>query len=96
MFKELNLTKADDVDLDALDKFVDKAFEDKTSAQSYKAAAHKCNDEISSNFRNIQAKYEAAPFQLYKKNCNVIFMAMTACVEFETFRVRNSKSFLNL
>jgi hypothetical protein len=90
MYKELNLTNADDVDLDAVDKYSDAAFDDTTSAQSYKAAARKCNDEISSNFKNILAKYEAIPFQLSKNNCNVKFMAMTACVEFETFRVRET------
>jgi hypothetical protein len=70
-----------------ISKYIDAAFDDKISAENYKEAALKCYNEITSNFANIQSKYEASPFELKKDECNIKFMAMMTCVEFQTFLV---------
>ena len=77
--------------MEALDKYIDASFNDKLSVGSYKTAAKKCNEKISSKVQNILMKYEAAPFHLQKSECNVKFMAMMTCMEFETFQVRFSR-----
>lgn len=88
MFKKLELTTENDVDMEKVDKFFGEAFDNQISAQHYKAAAQKCYEEITANFKKIQEKYEAAPFGLKKNECNVKFMAMMTCVEFQTFLVK--------
>lgn len=96
VFKEFKLTNGnDDVDMDAVINYLDSAFTDKISAESYKVSAQECYEEISSNFVKIQSKYEAAPFELNRTDCNVKFMAMATCMEIKKFLVISLKTCFN-
>lgn len=86
-FKQIKLLKNNDVDMEAAEKYFDSIFKDETWKQNFKAAGKKCYQEISKNFTAIQAKFEAAPFNVKKESCNVKFMAMMTCITLEGFVV---------
>lgn len=82
--------------MEAIFKFYDNIFIDKVRSENFKSAADICYKEITKNFTTIQKKFEAEPFKLKKKDCNVKFMAMHSCISLETFIVSLCKIRFNI
>jgi hypothetical protein len=96
MFKDLGLVKNGDVDIEAAEKYLDTAFDDKIWIENHKTAAELCHKEVMANLPSIQTKYEAEPFNIKRTDCDVKFMAIHSCVSLETFIVSLSCQHLSL
>lgn len=75
IFKELKLVKDNSLDKDGLLKHIDDTIKDEKWKPVMKAAAEECNKEITAKKDDIAKEMEAAPFNIKKEQCNVIYVS---------------------
>lgn len=91
LFKELNLTKDNNIDKDAMLKYVDRVKEANWKPVM-KAAVEECYKEVIAKKDDIAKELAKAPFNIKPDQCNSLFMAMITCVHLEGFEVISLKS----
>lgn len=79
--------KDDDVDLNAVEKYIDENFDDEKWKKVLKTSCEECHDRLKPKMQEIRAKMEGAPFNIKKDQCDVKFMAFMTCVSLERFSV---------
>lgn len=75
IFKELKLVKDNGLDKDALVKHIDGTIKDDNWKPVMKTAAEQCYKEITAKNDDIVKEMEAAPFNIKKEQCNVIYVS---------------------
>ncbi|KAG5677977.1 hypothetical protein PVAND_007689 [Polypedilum vanderplanki] len=86
MLNESKLIKDNDFDKDGVIKYIDTAIEDDRWKQIFKTSFQDCYKEVSDKFADIQKRYEDAPLNIKKDQCNVKFMAVKTCTILESFK----------
>lgn len=74
IFKELKLVKDNCVDKDAMAKHIDDTVKEENWKPIMKASAEQCHKEITAKKDDIVKEMEAAPFNIKKEQCNVIYV----------------------
>jgi hypothetical protein len=93
MLDESKLIKDNDFDKDGVTKYIDAAFEDDKWRQIFKSSFQQCYKEVSDKLADIQKRYEDAPLNIKKDQCNVKFMAVKTCTILESFKVGRGRCF---
>lgn len=87
MYQDLKFFRDNEIDEDAINRHVDKHFDDKNWRKIFKSASKDCTEKLKSKELEIQMKYEKHPFNIKRQECNVISMAYATCINFESFMV---------
>lgn len=87
MLQETKLLKDKDVDKEGLLKYLETAIDDDKWKQIFKSSFETCLKEVNGKISEIQKKFEEAPHNIKKEQCNVKFMAVKTCSMLEAFKV---------
>lgn len=87
MLNETKLLKEKDVDKEGILKYLDTAIDDEKWRDIFKSSFEICLKEVSEKIVEIQKKFEEAPHNIKKEQCNVKFMAIKTCTMLEAFKV---------
>lgn len=87
MLNESKLLKEKDVDKDRLLEYLDSNVDDEKWRDIFKASFQICLKEVNEKIAEIQKKFEEAPHNIKKEQCNVKFMAIKTCTMLEAFKV---------
>lgn len=87
MFTELKMIKDNAMDKDAMLKQVDAGVKEASWKPVMKAATEQCFTDVTKDKDEIVKTLEAAPFNIKKDQCNVLYMSMMTCVHLEAFSV---------
>lgn len=87
MLNESKLLKEKDIDKDNVLKYLDTAVDDEKWRNIFKASFEVCFKEVNEKIAEIQKKFEEAPHNIKKEQCNVKFMAIKTCTMLEAFKV---------
>jgi hypothetical protein len=87
LLNESKLIKDNDFDRDGVTKYIDAAFDDDKWKQIFKSAFQSCFKEVTEKLADIQKRYEDAPLNIKRDQCNVKFMAVKTCTVLESFKV---------
>jgi Mor family transcriptional regulator len=93
MLQETKLLKDKDIDKDGLLKHLDTAIDDDKWREIFKSSFETCLKEVNEKISEIQKKFEEAPHNIKKEQCNVKFMAIKTCTVLEAFKVNHDESF---
>lgn len=89
MLQETKLLKDKDVDKDGLLKYLETAIDDDKWRGIFKSSFETCLKEVNEKISEIQKKFEEAPNNIKKEQCNVKFMAIKTCTVLEAFKVKS-------
>lgn len=94
-YQELKLVKDKDIDKEAVLKYISTVIEDAKWREISKSAFETCLTEVNAKLPEIEKKMENAPFNIKKEQCNVKFLAVSACASFEiSYKVKKSLWFV--
>lgn len=63
-----------------MEKFLESIFDEPKWREIFRPIIENCLKEIESKFPEIQKKFEAAPYNVKKEQCNVKHMVINSCV----------------
>jgi hypothetical protein len=87
MLNETKLLKDKDIEKEGLLKYLDSAIDDEKWRKVFKSSFETCLNEVNEKITEIQKKFEDAPHNIKKEQCNVKFMAVKTCTMLEAFKV---------
>lgn len=87
MFKEMNFTRSNGLDMIAINKHIEHNFDDRNWRNVYQVVSEDCPRRLRPRLSEIQKKLEAAPYNIRMEDCDVQFMAYVVCINLESFLV---------
>lgn len=87
MFNTMKFIKDGDLDEAEVSKFIEKIVDDAEWKPVLQAIMKDCHTSVKAKLPAVITKYEAAPFNVKKDQCNVEYGSIVTCMKTQSFEV---------